>query len=160
MTPMRAPAQLVRAFREIRDRLAAVAPRRVHLQIAAVGPRRDDRRRQRRVEREPQRVPAQVRAPEPAPLLDLAFLGGRVDRGVHCGRSAGPHQFRHDPLAGRADERNVAERALLDQIDDRAIDPGGQRLRGPLVAERAALRALQDREIVQQSRRDDVAIAP
>ena len=65
-----------------------------------------------------------------------------------------------DPLARRPDKRHVAQRALLDQIDDRTIDAGGQGLRRALVAETAPLGALQDGQIVQQAGRDDVPIVP
>src|SRR5688572_2692790 len=127
----------------------------MHLQIAAVGSRRDDRYRQGRIERESKRVPAQVRAPETPPFLDLGLLGGRVHRGLDCRGFARANQLDDDALARGADERNVTDGSLLDEIDNGTVDTSGQRLCSALVSERASLGALQDREILQQSGGDD-----
>ena len=158
VTPIRCPPEREGAFGQAGDRLGAVAPGRVHLQIAQVAPRRDDRRGQRRVEREAHRVPAQIGPPELAALLHLSPLRRGGDGAVHRRRGAGRDQFRHHPLARGADERHVAQRPFFDQIHHRSIDPGGERLGRALVPETAPLGALQNREVVKKTRRDDVAI--
>ena len=154
------PPELMGRLRHRLDRLHAVAPRRVHLEVAQIGARGNDRRRQRRVEREPHRVAAQVGATEAAALFDFAALRRRVHLCVHGRGAARAHELGDDALARHADERDVAQRPFLDQIDDRAIDAGGERFRRALVAERAALRALQQRQILQQPGGHDVPILP
>jgi hypothetical protein len=81
----------------------------------------------------------EVRAPEPAPLHDLRLLRGGVHDGFDRRRLARAHQFDHHPLARRTDERYVPDEPFFDEVDDRPIDPGGERFCRTFVAEGAAL---------------------
>jgi len=152
------PSELVAPFREIRDRLAAVAPRRMHLQIAEIAARRNDRRIKRRVQRDPHRVATEIGTAEAAALLYFTPLRRCRDRRLNGGRLSGPHEFRDDALARYAHERHIPQDPFLDQVHDRSIGSRSERFRGTLVAELAPLRTLKNRKVVQEARGDDIHV--
>ena len=92
---------------DVLEGLAAVAPRRVHLQITAiVGERRPGEAGV--VERGPDAGPAQEMAAEGAAARDLGALAARVDRGLDDRRSAGAQHLEDDARRRRPDARDRA----------------------------------------------------
>ena len=133
------------------ERLAAVAPRRVHLQIAAIvgEARSDELRVPQRCEhlRAAQEMPAQIALP-----LDVRCLVALGDRALHRRRRAGLQHLEDHAARRRADVGDLAERAVglqqrLDRLLERQDRPGGA-----LVAPHALLRLLHGGEVPQQRR--------
>ena len=118
VTPMRVHPSSNAPSARSRDRLGAVAPRGVHLEIAEIALRGHDRRRQRRVERQPHRVPAQVRATEAcgASRTSERFVEAFTAR-LHRRGRPGLHQLRQRRV--RSPRRRRARRAARPLRSDR-----------------------------------------
>ena len=130
------PAQRDRPLRQLGDRLAAVAPRGVHLQIAEVGPRaRRSTPAAARRARAASRAGSGRRAGTGGASPPRPLLRRRVHRGVDRRRLAGLHQLGDDALARRPDERQCRA-ACPPRSDRRPSD----RCRPPAPSRRACSR--------------------
>src|SRR4051812_33547212 len=136
---------------DVGERLAAVAPGGVHLQVAAVV--LDSRPLQRRVgqRREHLRTTEEVVA-QPAPALDVCRLAAFGDGPFDRRRGARLEHLLDDARRRRADIRNFLQRAVrLEQRLNRLLEGEDGRC-GAFIAPHALLRLLNRGEIAQQRR--------
>ena len=149
-----APPALEAGVDDRLERLAAVAPDRVHLEVAAVLlarrralPRQDlaDRR------------PAEELAAEAAQPRDFLLLARVAHRLLDERGGAVVDHLARDAVGRRADAGNRLERVGRHQRRDVAID-AQHRLRGALVAPRALAVAGDRRHVVQRTRQLEVDV--
>jgi len=139
------------------ERLRPVAPRRVHLEVAAEVGRRDDVAGNGGVEYLAHHMLAQESLPQSAHRLELRPLAGGGRSLLHRRRPAGLEELLDDANAGRPDERHLAQAARPREIADR-LTKRDDRLGGPLVPELTSLRRLQERHVVEEPRGGDVLV--
>ena len=123
------------------DRLRAVTPRGVHLEVTAKRCPADAIVVRRVTDRCEHAELTEVVAAKQALGGHLALFAGSGDGSIDCRRASLLHELRNDAGAGRSDERYLPQRAGCDQIRhrDRKTD---DRLRCTLVAEPRALGTL------------------
>src|ERR1043166_5576362 len=108
-------AALERLFDDVLERLTAVAPRRVHLEIAAI--LRFGWTGQRRIVERGNDAGARQKILAPhAALLRLRDLAARLDCGSNRGRLAGLQHFEDHACRCRADMLNLLQRAIGLQV--------------------------------------------
>ena len=144
-------------FDDVLERLASVAPHRVHLQIAAIFVASDGAQLWIAQRRNDLRA-AQVVSAKLAALLDIARTSTLGNRPLDCRRRSGAEHFEYDARRGRTYLWNLFQRAIgLKKRFDRLVeadDRGG----GALVSPFALCGLLHRREIAQEARDDAVRV--
>ena len=139
------------------ERLAAVAPRRVHLEIAAVVLAARPAQAGVVVDGADAGAAQEVRA-QTAAAVDLAALAAGVDHALHHRRGAGRQHLQDHARRRRADPRDARQRPVrLHQLLERLVERE-DRVGGLLVAPGPLRRRLRDGEIAQQARDDQVGV--
>ena len=138
------------------ERLCAVAPHRVHLEVATVFPRRGlARARQDLLHR---RTAEEV-LPERTQGRDLVRLARLPHRLLDEGRLAVVNQLARNPVGCRPDPGNRAERIRVDQWRDVLVQPQ-HGLGGPFIPPRSLVVTRKKRHIEQKPGQGEVDVHP